>query len=116
MAGKLGIAFAESASIESCEDVRSLFSAYREGTLAENRSLLVKAHLRECGVCLRRFHSGSGAVDWSTPKAMPARAACAAMDDGLGDGSVAGFGCDGAVCVQDVLADSAGSAGGSAVD
>ncbi len=74
VAGKLGIAFAESASIESCEDVRSLFSAYRAGTLPENRALLVKAHLRECGVCLRRFHSGSGAVDWSTPKAMPARA------------------------------------------
>ncbi len=74
VAGKLGITFAESAAIESCEDVRSLFSAYRAGTLAENRALLVKAHLRECGVCLRRFHSGSGAVDWSTPKAMPARA------------------------------------------
>jgi hypothetical protein len=74
VAGKLGIAFAESASIESCEDVRSLFSAYRAGTLPENRTLLVKAHLRECGVCLRRFHSGSGAVDWSTPKAMPAPA------------------------------------------
>ena len=74
VAGKLGIAFAESAAIESCEDVRSLFSAYRAGTLPENRALLVKAHLRECGVCLRRFHSGSGAVDWSTPKAMPARA------------------------------------------
>ncbi len=74
VAGKLGIAFEESAAIESCEDVRSLFSAYRAGTLPENRALLVKAHLRECGVCLRRFHSGSGAVDWSTPKAMPARA------------------------------------------
>ena len=74
VAGKLGIAFAESASIESCEDVRSLFSGYRAGTLAENRALLVKAHLRECGVCLRRFHSGSGAVDWSTPKVMPRRA------------------------------------------
>ncbi len=43
------------------------------GTLPENRALLVKAHLRECGVCLRRFHSGSGAVDWSAPKVMPAR-------------------------------------------
>jgi ferric-dicitrate binding protein FerR (iron transport regulator) len=74
VAGKLGIAFQESAAIESCEDVRSLFSAYRAGTLPENRALLVKAHLRECGVCLHQFRSGSGAVDWSTPKAMPARA------------------------------------------
>ena len=73
VAGRLGIAFADDAAIESCEDVRPLFGAYRAGTLSENRSLLVKAHLRECGVCLRRFHSGSGAVDWSTPKMIPAR-------------------------------------------
>ena len=73
VAGRLGIAFANDATIESCEDVQPLFGAYRAGTLSENRSLLVKAHLRECGVCLRRFHSGSGAVDWSTPKVMPAR-------------------------------------------
>ena len=73
VAGKLGIAFQESAAIESCEDVRTLFSGYRAGTLAENRALLVKAHLRECGVCLRQFHSGAGAVNWAMPKAMPAR-------------------------------------------
>jgi FecR protein/Putative zinc-finger len=73
VAGRLGIAFAEDAAIESCEAVRPLLTAYRAGTLSENRSLLVKAHLRECGVCLRRFHSGSGAVDWSAPKVMAAR-------------------------------------------
>lgn len=72
IAGRMGIAFADDTSIESCEDVRPLFNAYRAGTLAESRSLLVKAHLRECGVCLRRFHSGSGAVDWSAPKVMAA--------------------------------------------
>ena len=59
--------------VESCENVRPLLIAYHAGTLPENRALLVKAHLRECGVCLRRFHSGSGAVDWSAPKVMPAR-------------------------------------------
>jgi hypothetical protein len=73
VADRLGIAFAEDTAIESCESVRPLLTAYRAGTLSENRSLLVKAHLRECGVCLRRFHSGSGAVDWSAPKVMPAR-------------------------------------------
>jgi FecR protein/Putative zinc-finger len=72
-AGRLGIAFADNAAIESCEEIQPLFGAYRAGTLSENRSLLVKAHLRECGLCLRRFHSGSGAVDWSAPKMMPAR-------------------------------------------
>ena len=73
VAGRLGIAFAEDAAIESCENVRLLLTAYREGSLPTDRALLVKAHLRECGVCLRRFHSGSGAVDWSAPKVMPAR-------------------------------------------
>ncbi|MGC1424184.1 MAG: FecR domain-containing protein [Terracidiphilus sp.] len=73
VAGRLGIIFAEDAALESCENVRPLLIAYHAGTLPENRALLVKAHLRECGVCLRRFHSGSGAVDWSAPKVMPAR-------------------------------------------
>ena len=73
VAGRLGIAFAEDAAVESCVNVRPLLDAYRAGALPENRALLVKAHLRECGVCLRRFHSGSGAVDWSAPKVMPAR-------------------------------------------
>ncbi len=72
VAGKLGIAFADNSTVESCEEMRPLLDAYRAGTLSENRALLVKAHLRECGVCLRRFHSGSGAVDWSAPKVMPA--------------------------------------------
>ena len=44
-----------------------------QGSLPADRALLVKAHVRECGVCLRRFASGSGAVDWSAPKVMPAR-------------------------------------------
>jgi hypothetical protein len=73
VAGRLGVAFAEDAAIESCENVRPLLTAYREGNLPADRALLVKAHLRECGVCLRRFHSGSGAVDWSAPKVMAAR-------------------------------------------
>ncbi len=75
VAGRLGVAFADDAAIESCEDIRPLLNEYRAGKLPENRALLVKAHLRECGVCLRRFHGGSGTVDWSTPKVMPARTA-----------------------------------------
>lgn len=73
VADKLGIAFAKNTAVESCEDLGPLLAAYRAGTLPEGRALLVEAHLRECGVCLRRFHSGSGAVDWSTPKVMPVR-------------------------------------------
>jgi hypothetical protein len=75
VAGRLGIAFAENAAIEGCEDIGPSLNAYRSGTLSDNRALLVKAHLRECGVCLRRFHSGSGAVDWSAPQVMPSRTA-----------------------------------------
>ena len=75
VAGRLGIPFAEGAALESCDDMRPLLAAYKAGTLPESRALLVAAHLRECGVCLRRFRSGSSAVDWSAPKVMPARTA-----------------------------------------
>jgi len=74
VAGRLGIAFAENTdAIESCEDMRPLLDAYRSGTLPLTRALLVEAHLRECAVCYRRLHSGSGAVNWSAPKVMPVR-------------------------------------------
>jgi hypothetical protein len=73
VAGRLGITFVDNRAVEICEEMRPLLDAYRAGTLAENRALLVKAHLRECGVCLRRVHSRSGAVDWSAPKVMSAR-------------------------------------------
>lgn len=73
VAGRLGIAMdtrADLRQIESCDDVRRLFIAYRDGSLSEARSLLVKAHLHDCGDCLRRFRSeGDAAVDWSAPKA-----------------------------------------------
>lgn len=72
VADRLGIATvaAPGDAIESCDDVRPLLGSYRDGTLPAARALLVEAHLRECGVCLRRLHSGSGAVDWSAPKIM----------------------------------------------
>jgi hypothetical protein len=64
---------AESAveQIRSCEDVRHLLPAYREGSLPEARALLVKAHLSDCGGCLRYFRQGSkgATVDWSAPAA-----------------------------------------------
>jgi FecR protein/Putative zinc-finger len=55
--------------IRSCEDVRNLLPDYREGHLPEARALLVKAHLSDCGACLRSFREGSkaGKVDWSAP-------------------------------------------------
>ncbi|MFP5235058.1 MAG: FecR domain-containing protein [Acidobacteriota bacterium] len=73
VAQKLGIALsagAASDSIHSCRDVQRLFSAYRADSLPEAKALLVKAHLHDCGVCLRQFRegSGAGAVDWSAPR------------------------------------------------
>jgi FecR-like protein/putative zinc finger protein len=61
----------EMETIENCVDVQHLLASYRAGTLSNTRSLLIDAHLRECGSCLRRYRSGSGApaLDWSTPKA-----------------------------------------------
>jgi hypothetical protein len=57
-------------AIRSCGDVQRLFNAYRAGALPDAKALLVKAHLHDCGVCLRQFRQGSGpaAVDWSAPR------------------------------------------------
>src|SRR5437764_8541880 len=68
----LGVAMPADAAVEqirSCEDVRHLLDAYRKGTLSEPRSLLVKAHLSDCGTCLRYFREGSKAavVEWFPP-------------------------------------------------
>ena len=62
------------ATIESCAGVQQLFPSYRAGKLSESRSVLIQAHLRECGECHRSYVAGPGraALDWSTPK--PARA------------------------------------------
>ena len=74
IAQRIGIPFTEGAAGASCDDLRPLLAAYKAGQLPQSRALLVEAHLRECGVCLRRFHSGTGAVDWSAPKVMQPRA------------------------------------------
>ena len=71
---RLGVAMRTDAAVEQirgCEDVRRLLPSYREGTLPEARALLVKAHLGDCGTCLRYFREGSKAatVDWSVPAA-----------------------------------------------
>ena len=57
VAQRLGVRYTEGAEIASCDDMRPLLVAYKAGQLPESRALLVEAHLRECGVCLRRFHS-----------------------------------------------------------
>jgi len=56
-------------AIESCDDVQHLFPAYRAGTLANTRTLLIEAHLRDCSVCHHKFRAGTAKVDWSKPKA-----------------------------------------------
>jgi hypothetical protein len=71
---RLGVAMKEHAAIQvirNCDDVRELLASYREGTLPDGRSQLVKAHLSDCGACLRYFREGSRAakVDWSAPAA-----------------------------------------------
>ncbi|UWZ85407.1 FecR domain-containing protein [Occallatibacter riparius] len=62
-------------AIENCAGVQRLFVAHRAGNLTENRRVLVDAHLRDCGECLRLFKQGrEGAVlNWSAPavKAAP---------------------------------------------
>ena len=75
---RLGIAMLSESAVEqirSCEDVRHLLPSYRDGTLSDPRALLVKAHLGDCGACLRYFRAGekAGAVDWSAPAAARAR-------------------------------------------
>jgi hypothetical protein len=58
----------EMEAIRNCEDVQRLLQSYQAGTLSNARSLLIKAHLRDCGACLRHSRSGT-ALDWSAPKA-----------------------------------------------
>jgi hypothetical protein len=69
---RLSVAPKEHAAVQlirSCDDVRDLLPSYREGRLSDARSQLVKAHLSDCGACLRCFREGSKAakVDWSAP-------------------------------------------------
>ena len=56
--------------IEDCAGVQRLLGSYRAGSLPQARSLMIEAHLRDCGACLRHYRSGSeAALDWSLPKA-----------------------------------------------
>lgn len=58
--------------IENCNDVQDLLPSFRAGTLPPARSLLIQAHLRDCGNCLRHLHSADSiAVDWTAPKPAP---------------------------------------------
>jgi hypothetical protein len=56
-------------AIQNCEGVQRLFGPYRAGSLTQNRKLLVEAHLRDCGDCLRLYNDGRDrvAVNWSAP-------------------------------------------------
>ncbi len=47
--------------LASCADFRSLFSAYRKGSLSEARRMLVEDHLHSCVTCRKAFQ-GSGRV------------------------------------------------------
>src|SRR5690242_10795218 len=55
-------------AIHNCEGMQRLFTAYRAGTLPQSRRILVEAHLRDCGLCLRAFEGRSDAtLNWSAP-------------------------------------------------
>jgi FecR protein/Protein of unknown function (DUF3352) len=56
-------------AIQNCDGVQRLFTPYRAGSLTQNRKLLVEAHLRDCGDCLRLYNDGRDrvAVNWSAP-------------------------------------------------
>jgi hypothetical protein len=54
-------------SIRNCEDMQQLLPSYRAGKLNDPRALLVRAHLQDCGVCLRRFHEES-TLNWAAPR------------------------------------------------
>jgi hypothetical protein len=73
VAQRMGVQLQDVAAIDAiatCDEMQPLLALYRTGKLSPARSLLVEAHLHECGACLRRFRSqsGSAVVDWSAPK------------------------------------------------
>jgi len=66
----LGIEYQHSAAtgtIQNCEGVRLLLGEYRAGELPEAKAMLVKAHLADCGECLRVYRQ-SAKVDWTAPR------------------------------------------------
>ncbi len=54
-------------TIQNCDGVQSLLGAYRAGTLSESKAMLVKAHLADCGTCLRVYRQ-SAQLDWTAPR------------------------------------------------
>ena len=56
--------------IENCVGVQRSLAAYRAGALPESRSLLIQAHLRDCGDCHRAYVAGPGktVLDRSAPQ------------------------------------------------
>ena len=53
--------------IRSCDDIRALLPAYRDGSLATARALLVQDHLRECIACRNVWHGDTVAQQGTTP-------------------------------------------------
>ena len=51
--------------IHGCEDVRALVPAFKSGSLARERALLVEDHLRECVTCRRFAAHRSEVAAWS---------------------------------------------------
>ena len=58
---------AAAGAIQNCEGVRQLMDGYRTGTLPEARAMLIKAHLADCGACLRVYRQAEK-LDWTAPR------------------------------------------------
>lgn len=60
-------------AVQDCVGVQRLIGSYRAGALPPSCRLLVDAHLRDCGACLRAFRKGrtDGTLDWSEPAVAP---------------------------------------------
>src|SRR5580698_9117896 len=73
LADRLGVIPMEGPAVDvirSCDDVQQLFVSYRAGATTEKRSLVIEAHLRDCGACRNLYQTGAATkvVDWFTPK------------------------------------------------
>lgn len=56
-------------TITSCDDVQQLRAAFVNGSLPQAQTLLIKAHLRDCGACRRAYaNTGQAALDWSASR------------------------------------------------
>jgi ferric-dicitrate binding protein FerR (iron transport regulator) len=86
--GEAGMEAIRSFEIQNCDDVQALLADYGAGRLPEAQAMLIEAHLRECGACLRlsRAEAGRGGavLDWARPETKRAARSAALRPRRLG--------------------------------